>query len=231
MTQSMESFLLSQLSPAWKRTLGPNALAELPLIGARLDSDYPRETIAPPPHLVMRAFEIEPDQVRVIIIGQDPYPGAGMASGLAFSVNRDVSPLPASLKNIRWELRSDLGLNLPPHGDLSAWCSRGVLLLNRHLTTLSGTTGAHQDVGWGAFTSAVVRSIAHSGRPCVVILWGREAQKLAEDCGDLPVVASAHPSPLSARRGFFGSRPFSRTNHILEKAGLAPLDWTLKEGN
>lgn len=231
MAESWETFLLSGLSPSWRAVVGQEALAGLASLGARLDSTAQLETLEPPTHRVMRAFELEPENVRVIIIGQDPYPGSGMASGLAFSVNPDVTALPASLKNIRAELSSDLGITLPPHGDLSLWSSRGVLLLNRHLTTERGKTGAHHRLGWGDFTRAVVRGIAHSGRHCVVVLWGREAQKLAEDCGDLPIVASAHPSPLSARRGFLGSRPFSRVNHLLEKGGQAPLDWSLGEGS
>jgi uracil-DNA glycosylase len=177
----------------------------------------------------MRVFDLPPEEVAVIIVGQDPYPGKGLASGLAFSVEKDVSTLPGSLRNIRKELSDDLGVSLPPHGDLSAWSRQGVLLLNRHLTTTVGKPGAHRLLGWGAFTDEVLRGVVSSHRHCVIILWGKEAAQWAKKCGDTPTIVSAHPSPLSASRGFFGSRPFSRVNTFRERAGLAPLDWSLGE--
>ena len=173
--------------------------------------------------------------VRVVIVGQDPYPTPGHAIGLSFAVGRDVRPLPGSLRNLLTEYEADLGLPRPAHGDLSAWVDQGVLLLNRVLTVRHGEPGSHRGWGWEQVTDAVVDGlVAHhraDGTPLVALLWGRDAQALALrlTAGGAQVLTAAHPSPLSAHRGFLGSRPFSRTNMLLDAAGAAPIDWRLPD--
>lgn len=176
---------------------------------------------------VLRAFTQPMADVRVLIVGQDPYPTPGHAVGLAFSVSPNVRPLPRSLSNILRELHDDLGMEVPAHGDLSVWASRGVLLLNRVLTVSPGQPGSHRGRGWESITEAAVRALAARGGPLVAILWGRDAHQLTKVLGDVPVIASAHPSPLSASRGFFGSRPFSAANAALVAQGAAPINWSL----
>jgi uracil-DNA glycosylase len=229
MTFNMEGYLPSQLPSAWSGLLGSSGLQHLAHAGAALDATGDTENVTPGYTKIMRVFDLPPHDVQVIIVGQDPYPGEGLASGLAFSVEKSVSTLPGSLRNIRKELSDDQKISLPPHGDLSAWSRQGVLLLNRHLTTTVGTPGAHRSLGWGAFTDAVLRGVVTSHQHCVVVLWGKEAAQWAKNCGNTPTIVSAHPSPLSASRGFFGSRPFGRVNTFREHAGLAPLDWSLGE--
>ncbi|MDO5083256.1 MAG: uracil-DNA glycosylase [Arachnia propionica] len=176
---------------------------------------------------VLRAFTRPLADVRVLIVGQDPYPTPGHAVGLSFSVARDVRPLPKSLINIYKELNDDLGIPPAQHGDLSAWFDQGVLLLNRVLTVAPGSPGSHRGKGWEEVTTAAISALASRGGPLVAILWGRDAQSTTPLLGDVPVIASAHPSPLSARNGFFGSKPFSRANAALEAQGATPIDWTL----
>jgi len=176
---------------------------------------------------VLRAFTRPLSDVRVLVVGQDPYPTPGHAVGLSFSVARGVRPLPRSLVNIYAELASDLGVPPAEHGDLSAWFSQGVLLLNRVLTVRPGVSGSHRGKGWEEVTQCAIESLATRGGPLVAILWGRDAQGLQPMLAGIPVIASAHPSPLSARSGFFGSRPFSRTNAALQAQGAEPIDWTL----
>jgi len=181
---------------------------------------------------ILRAFAQPFDQVRVLIVGQDPYPTPGHAVGLAFSVDPDVRRLPGSLVNIFREYREDLGLPTPSTGDLSPWAARGVLLLNRVLTVAPGRPGSHRGKGWEEVTEQAIRALAaRSGRPLVAILWGRDARTLRPMLSDVnpgvPCIESAHPSPMSADRGFFGSRPFSRTNQMLTDLGTDPVDWTL----
>jgi uracil-DNA glycosylase len=178
------------------------------------------------PH-ILRAFERPLSDVRVLIVGQDPYPTPGHPIGLCFAVDAHVRPIPRSLENIYRELRSDLGIETPPHGDLTAWADRGVLLLNRVLTVRPGASGSHRGLGWEGVTSSAIDALVARGGPLVAILWGRDAQSLADRLGADQVIASPHPSPLSASRGFFGSRPFSRANALLEKQGAEPIDWTL----
>jgi uracil-DNA glycosylase len=163
----------------------------------------------------------------VLIVGQDPYPTPGHPIGLSFAVDRDVRPLPRSLSNIYRELHTDMQLNAPAHGDLTAWSDQGVLLLNRVLTVEPGRPASHRGKGWEAVTEQAIRALVRRGGPLVAILWGRDAQNLRPLLGDTPVIASAHPSPLSADRGFFGSRPFSRVNRSLAEQGGEPVDWTL----
>ena len=166
--------------------------------------------------------------MRVLIVGQDPYPTPGHAVGLSFSVAPDVRPLPRSLQNIFRELHDDVGQAAPATGDLTPWTENGVLLLNRVLTVRLGEPGSHRGIGWEAITAAAITAlVARPDAPLVAILWGRDAQSLEPDLPDVPVIASAHPSPMSADRGFFGSRPFSRANALLDELGAEPLDWSL----
>ncbi|MDA8440556.1 MAG: uracil-DNA glycosylase [Propionibacterium sp.] len=176
---------------------------------------------------VLRAFTRPLADVRVLIVGQDPYPTPGHPVGLSFSVERDVRPLPKSLVNIYRELSDDLGVPPAPHGDLSAWFQQGVLLLNRVLTVRPGTAGSHRGKGWERVTQCAIEALTARGGPLVAILWGRDAQSLAPMLGAVPRITSPHPSPLSAHAGFFGSRPFSRANTLLEQQGAAPIDWRL----
>jgi len=176
---------------------------------------------------VLRAFRAPLADVRVLIVGQDPYPTPGHPIGLSFAVERHVRPVPRSLQNIYRELRDDLGIAPPPHGDLSAWADNGVMLLNRVLTVRPGEPASHRGKGWEAVTEHAIRSLVARGRPFVSILWGRDAATLKPLLDGNPVIESAHPSPLSASRGFFGSKPFSRANALLERAGEKPVDWTL----
>ncbi len=177
---------------------------------------------------ILRAFTQPFDQVRVLIVGQDPYPTPGHAVGLSFSVEPQVRPLPRSLANIFREYRDDLGLPSPSSGDLSAWAERGVLLLNRVLTVEPGRPGSHRGKGWEQVTEQAIRAlVARPAQPLVAILWGRDAGTLRPMLTDVPCIESAHPSPMSADRGFFGSRPFSRANHLLTDLGTDPIDWKL----
>jgi uracil-DNA glycosylase len=175
---------------------------------------------------ILRAFTQPFDQVRVLIVGQDPYPTPGHAVGLSFSVDAHVRPLPRSLANIFREYRDDLGLPSPSNGDLSKWAERGVLLLNRVLTVEPGRPGSHRGKGWEQVTAQAIRAlVARPTQPLVAILWGRDAGTLRPMLTDVPCIESAHPSPLSADRGFFGSRPFTRANHLLADLGTDPVDW------
>ena len=177
---------------------------------------------------ILRAFSTPIDDVRVLIVGQDPYPTPGHPIGLSFAVAPDVRPLPRSLQNIYRELVDDLGVARPTTGDLTPWTSRGVMLLNRVLTVQAGNPGSHRGKGWEDFTECAIRGLVQRpDAPLVAILWGRDAQSLQPMLEDTPVIASAHPSPMSADRGFFGSRPFSRANELLEELGDDPVDWAL----
>ena len=176
---------------------------------------------------VLRAFSRPLADVRVLVVGQDPYPTPGHPVGLSFSVARDVSPIPRSLANIYTELNADLGIPPCGHGDLSGWFEQGVLLLNRVLTVQPGRSGSHRGRGWEEVTAQAIEALVERGGPLVAILWGRDAQTLVPMLGGVPYLASAHPSPLSARSGFFGSRPFSRANDLLVQQGGTPIDWNL----
>lgn len=178
--------------------------------------------------MILRAFQQPLPDVRVLITGQDPYPTPGHAVGLSFSVAPEVRPLPRSLQNIFTELANDIGCPKPTNGDLTAWTQQGVLLLNRVLTVRSGEPGSHRGIGWEDITEAAIRGlVARTDEPLVAILWGKDAQSLAPMLDDVPVIVSAHPSPMSADRGFFGSRPFSRANDYLEDLGGEPINWCL----
>jgi len=219
---------LSELvDPGWARALEPAA------DGIAAMGDFLRaETAAgrrylPAGENVLRAFRAPFADVRVLIVGQDPYPTPGHPIGLSFAVERDVRPVPRSLQNIYRELHADLGITPPEHGDLTSWTEHGVLLLNRCLTVAPGASAAHRGRGWEAVTDQAIRALVARGTPLVAILWGRDAQTLQPLLGSTPVVKSAHPSPMSAANGFFGSRPFSRANALLVEQGAAPVDWTL----
>ena len=175
---------------------------------------------------ILRAFTQPFADVRVLIVGQDPYPTPGHPIGLCFAVERDVRPIPRSLQNIYKELRDDLGVEPPAHGDLTAWAEHGVLLLNRCLTVAPGLPASHRGKGWEAVTDQAMRALVARGTPLVAILWGRDAQTLRPLLGSVPAIESAHPSPMSADRGFFGSRPFSRANALLVEQGADPVDWS-----
>jgi uracil-DNA glycosylase len=179
---------------------------------------------------VLRAFTFPFDQVRVLIVGQDPYPTPGHAVGLSFSVAPDVRPLPRSLENIFTEYGKDLGYPPPATGDLTPWCERGVMLLNRVLTVTPGAPASHRGRGWEKVTERAITALADRGGPAAAILWGRDAQTLKPLLADIPWVELVHPSPLSASRGFFGSRPFSRVNALLVRQGGTPVDWRLPPG-
>lgn len=176
---------------------------------------------------VLRAFARPLADVRVLVVGQDPYPTPGHPIGLSFAVAPDVRPIPRSLANIYAELESDLGLAPVPHGDLTAWTDQGVMLLNRVLTVRPGATASHRGRGWEEVTQCAIEALVRRGGPLAAILWGRDAQTLKPMLAGVPWVESAHPSPLSAHRGFFGSRPFSRVNRLLEEQGGTAVDWKL----
>lgn len=182
---------------------------------------------------VFRAFRRPLADVKVLVVGQDPYPNPEYPIGLSFAVERHVRPLPQSLKNIYTELRADLDVTTPEHGDLSPWADQGVMLLNRVLTVRPGASQSHQRKGWEEVTECAIRALAArhgSGRPLVAILWGNPARSLKPMLGPVPTVESAHPSPLSASKGFFGSQPFSRANALLVEAGGTAVDWAALAG-
>jgi len=211
----------------WAEALAPVA-ARIAAMG-----DFLRAEVAagrrylPAGENVLRAFKQPFGGVRVLIVGQDPYPTPGHPVGLSFSVAPDVRPLPASLVNIFREYAADLGYPLPSNGDLSPWSGRGVLLLNRVLTVAPGKPASHRGKGWEEVTEQAIRALAARGAPLVAILWGRDARSLTPLLDGVPCIESAHPSPNSADRGFFGSRPFSRANRLLEEQGETPVDWKL----
>ncbi|MBO9532455.1 MAG: uracil-DNA glycosylase [Solirubrobacteraceae bacterium] len=219
--------LSETIDPSWARALAPveDQIAELGRF-LRAEQAAGRPFLPAGPH-VLRAFERPLDAVRVLIVGQDPYPTPGHAVGLSFSVAPDVRPVPRSLANIFTEYMRDLDLPGPENGDLSPWADRGVLLLNRSLTVQAGQPNSHQGKGWEAVTEQAIRALAERGGPLVAILWGRNARNLKPLLGGAPCIESAHPSPLSAHNGFFGSRPFSRANALLVEQGADPIDWRL----
>jgi len=212
-----------RVDPGWARALAP--------VAADIDAMAPvlteREPYLPHGSQVLRAFSYPFADVEVLIVGQDPYPTPGHAVGLSFSVAPDVRPVPRSLQNIYRELADDLGLNAPAHGDLTAWAAQGVCLLNRSLTVSPGSPASHRGIGWEKITECAVRALAARGTPLVSILWGRQAQELTPLLAGTSVIASPHPSPMSADRGFFGSKPFSRANRMLLEQGGRPIDWAL----
>lgn len=215
------------MDPGWAKALQPVA-DRITAMGQFLrDEVAAGRQYLPAGDNVLRAFRQSFDEVKVLIVGQDPYPTPGHAVGLSFSVAADVRPLPGSLRNIFQEYSDDLGLPRPTNGDLTPWTERGVLLLNRVLTVAPRTPAAHRGKGWEEVTEQAIRALVQRGTPMVAILWGRDARNLKPLLGDLPAIESAHPSPMSVTRGFYGSKPFSRANVLLEEQGVAPIDWEL----
>ncbi|MGE2733879.1 uracil-DNA glycosylase [Mycolicibacterium vaccae] len=219
--------LTELIDPAWARELAP-VETQVTQMGEFLRAELAAgHRYLPAGPNVLRAFTFPFDAVRVLIVGQDPYPTVGHAVGLSFSVAPDVRPLPRSLDNIFKEYSEDLGLPKPGCGDLTPWAEQGVMLLNRVLTVRPGTPASHRGKGWEAVTECAIRALVARRQPLVAILWGRDAATLKPMLGDTRTIESAHPSPLSASRGFFGSRPFSRANTLLEEMGAEPVDWRL----
>lgn len=213
------------IDPDWAAALAPVA-PDIAALGDRLRAEGAAgRAYLPAGDRVLRAFARPLADVKVLIVGQDPYPTPGHPIGLSFAVDAHVRPLPRSLANIYTELESDLGLPRAAHGDLSAWSDQGVMLLNRVLTVAPGAPASHRGWGWEKVTEHAIRTLVARGAPLVAILWGRDAGNLRPLLGDTPIIASAHPSPLSASRGFFGSAPFSRANDLLAAQGAAPVDW------
>lgn len=211
----------------WAQALAP-AAERITAMGGFLRAEIAAgRTYLPAGANVLRAFQQPFDEVRVLIVGQDPYPTPGHAVGLSFSVAPEVRPVPGSLDNIFRELHADLGLPRPSTGDLTPWAAQGVLLLNRALTTAPRTPAAHRGKGWEEVTEQAIRALVARGKPLVSVLWGRDARNLRPLLGDLPHGRVRAPSPMSADRGFFGSRPFSRTNELLIRQGAQPVDWRL----
>ncbi|AKG46541.1 uracil-DNA glycosylase [Streptomyces xiamenensis] len=215
------------MEAGWAKALDPVA-DRIAAMGDFLRAEIAQgRTYLPAGQHVLRAFTQPFDEVRVLIMGQDPYPTPGHAVGHSFSVAPEVRPLPGSLENIFRELHTDLGLPRPSNGDLTPWTRQGVLLLNRSLTVAPRTPASHRGKGWEEVTEQAIRALVARGTPLVAILWGRDARNLRPLLGQVPSVESAHPSPMSADRGFFNSRPFSRANALLAEQGAAPVDWTL----
>lgn len=214
-----------EIDPGWAQALAP-VQPMITELGDRLRAEQAAgHGYLPAGANVLRAFQRPLADVRVLITGQDPYPTPGHPIGLSFAVDRDVRPLPRSLGNIYRERHSDLGIPPAPHGDLTAWSEQGVLLLNRVLTVRPGAPASHRGWGWEKVTELAISTLVARELPLVAVLWGKDAAALKPLLGQTPTIESAHPSPLSASRGFFGSRPFSRANALLESMGADPVDW------
>jgi uracil-DNA glycosylase len=219
--------LSAAVGPGWSEALAPVA-ERLAALGDFLRAEQAAgRRFLPAGSRVLAAFQQPLDDVRVLLVGQDPYPTPGHPVGLSFSVAPHVRPLPGSLQNIFREYRADLGHPPPADGDLSPWAARGVMLLNRVLTVRPGAPGSHRGIGWEEVTEQAIRALVARDRPLVAILWGSDARGLRPLLGSTPVISSPHPSPMSAARGFLGSRPFSRTNELLVAQGAEPIDWSL----
>lgn len=216
-----------QVGPGWAEALDPVA-DEIAAMGDFLRGEQQAgRRFLPRGEDVFAALRMPFDDVRVLVVGQDPYPTPGHPIGLAFAVAPDVRPLPKSLQNIFTELTDDLGVPQPTTGDLTPWVEQGVLLLNRALTVRPHAPASHRDEGWEPITEHVVDALVARDRPLVAVLWGRQAQSVQPRLAGTPAITSPHPSPLAAHRGFFGSRPFSRTNDLLSEQGADPVDWQL----
>lgn len=217
----------TEIDPSWHPVLSPVADQLASVVAALQRRRADGEHIEPQPANVLRVFRMPFAQVKVLVVGQDPYPTPGHAVGLSFSLAPEVRPLARSLINIFAELHDDLGITPASSGDLTAWESQGVFLLNRVLTVTAHQPGSHRKLGWQAITEAAVTALAQRNAPLVALLWGGQARKLAPlfTAPNTLVLEAAHPSPLSARRGFFGAKPFSQTNQFLSAHGVAPIDW------
>ena len=219
--------LQEHVGPGWVDALAP-VEDDIAAMGEFLRAEqHAGRRFLPAGTEVFAALRMPFDDVRVLVVGQDPYPTPGHPIGLAFAVARDVRPLPRSLQNIFTEYVEDLDHPSPTTGDLTPWVDRGVLLLNRALTVRPHAPASHREAGWEPITERIVDALVERGRALVAVLWGRQAQQLQPRLGDVPAVTSVHPSPLSASRGFFGSRPFSRVNALLAEQDADPIDWKL----
>lgn len=212
--------LADQLHPNWRKLLGERVKLLKPI-----ESNLQFENFIPEASRVLKSLSYDPHLAKVLILGQDPYPNRGDAMGLAFSTQRREGKFPASLKNIFIELSEDLQISQPDSGDLTPWCDQGVVLLNRTLTCREGESNSHRDMGWREFTYEVVSALA--SLDVIAILWGNTAQELSSLFPSDRLITSVHPSPLSAYRGFFGSKPFSRANQLLISSGRTEIDWRL----
>lgn len=225
--------LAGLVAPGWAEALAPVEEPLRAVLTFLADEVAAGQEVLPSPSDMLRAFRQPLAEVRVLVVGQDPYPTPGHAVGLSFAVSGSTRPIPRSLANIYKELDADLGLPPRVHGDLSRWADQGVLLLNRVLSVRAGAAGSHRNKGWEAVTAAAISAVANrrtpagGSAPLVALLWGKDAESVKALLGSAAVIASAHPSPLSASRGFFGSRPFSRTNAILQELGAGIIDWEL----
>lgn len=221
-------FLKQYLNKQWQSILAPFIASDVyKNLTKQVAQDYQNKTVYPAPDHIFRALNlVDYKQIKVVILGQDPYHGPNQANGLSFSVNPGVK-LPPSLRNIYQELADDLGIERKS-GDLTAWAQQGVLLLNTSLTVEAHQANSHQNYGWQALTDAVLAAVNEKESPLVFILWGKQAQKKGRflDANKHLLLQAPHPSPLSAYRGFFGSKPFSKTNTFLESQGLEPIDWS-----
>ncbi|MEQ8907594.1 MAG: uracil-DNA glycosylase [Vicingaceae bacterium] len=219
------------LEESWKKELQDEFQADyFKQLKAFLIDEYEQHTVFPPKSQILRALDHTPfQQVKVVILGQDPYHGDGQANGLCFSVKKGVT-IPPSLKNIFKEIKSDLGYELPDHGDLTPWADNGVLLLNATLTVRKGQAGSHHQKGWERFTDAVIQSLDKKREGLIFLLWGKKAQDKAHfiDKSNHHVLTAAHPSPFSAYNGFMGCRHFSKANQLLAEANKSPIDWQIK---
>lgn len=218
-----------RMAPDWAEALAPVDDTVAALGRFLQEEERAGRGYQPAADRIFRAFERPLADVRVLVVGQDPYPNPRHPIGLSFAVERGVWPLPPSLVNIYLELRDDLGIMPPRHGDLSAWADQGVMLLNRVLTVTPAESNSHRGRGWEEVTACAISALAARGGPCVAVLWGNPARALRPLLGSVPAIESAHPSPLSARRGFLGSRPFSKVNELLAGQGAPPIDWRLPE--
>jgi uracil-DNA glycosylase len=216
------------IDSSWVDVLGP-VQSDLDNISEYLNSEIAlRLQFLPATENIMRAFQLPFDSVKVVIVGQDPYPTPGDAVGLSFSVSPERTALPRSLKNIFTELQSDLGCDQPGNGDLSPWVTEGVLLFNRVLSVHAGEAGSHRGIGWEKVTQQALTALnSRAGKPLVAVLWGNDAISSEEFLSNAVIIKSVHPSPLSASRGFFGSKPFSKVNNALAELGQAPINWAL----
>ncbi|MGO4110161.1 uracil-DNA glycosylase [Paenibacillus sp. YAF4_2] len=221
-----------QLNNDWAELLQPEMDEPyFKQMAVQLDELYQTKTVYPKFEHIFNALQYTPyEQTRVVLIGQDPYHGPGQAHGLSFSVQKGIA-IPPSLRNIYKELKEDIGCLIPQHGSLQTWARQGVLLLNTVLTVEEGQPNSHQKIGWERFTNRVIQLLNERDKPVVFLLWGKHAQDKAAfiDADKHPVIASAHPSPLAARRGFFGSKPFSNVNEQLRLIGSKEIDWALPE--
>ncbi|MFF2030805.1 uracil-DNA glycosylase [Arthrobacter sp. NPDC058192] len=226
--------LTELVAPDWAKALAPVEAELRNILNFLASEEGAGKEVLPAPSNLLRAFRQPLAGVRVLIVGQDPYPTPGHAVGLSFAVDGSTRPIPRSLANIYKELQADLGIPARIHGDLGPWTDQGVLLLNRVLSVRAGAAGSHRNKGWEAVTAAAIKAVAErtstdgaDPAPLVVILWGKDAESVRPLLGSVAVITSAHPSPLSASRGFFGSRPFSRTNSLLQEQGVGAVDWEL----